>query len=97
MVADLSIILNFASVFLYFSCIRIQWLRCYCVSIFFVIFYGIIDDYAGINVVMSFFVVPEEVKLLEREYFNRWYSLKAYYMVTLVTTLPNLVWKEIPI
>ncbi|XP_065210025.1 ATP-binding cassette subfamily G member 4-like [Planococcus citri] len=34
---------------------------------------------------------PEEVKLVEREYFNRWYSLKAYYMVTLVTSLPNLL------
>lgn len=39
--------------------------------------------------------VPEEVKMVEREYFNRWYSLKAYYMVTLVTSLPNLVSIEV--
>lgn len=44
---------------------------------------------------IKFFVllktVPDEVKLLEREYFNRWYSLKAYYMVTLVSSLIPLV------
>lgn len=38
-----------------------------------------------------YFLVPEEVKILEREYFNRWYSLKAYYMVTLFSTIPPLV------
>lgn len=40
---------------------------------------------------LPYFLVPEEVKILEREYFNRWYSLKAYYMVTLFSTIPPLV------
>lgn len=35
--------------------------------------------------------VPLEVKLLRREYFNRWYSLKAYYMALTIASLPLLV------
>lgn len=88
MEVDHLIILSFASVCLYFSCIHIPWLQFYCVS-FHINKNSMCYEYL-ITGLFSF-TVPEEVKLLEREYFNRWYSLKAYYMVTLVTTLPNLV------
>lgn len=37
------------------------------------------------------FSVPLEVKILEREYFNRWYGLKAYYMAMTVANLPMLI------
>lgn len=37
------------------------------------------------------FLVPLEVKMMEREYFNRWYSLKAYYMCFSLAALPLMV------
>ncbi|KAK9878730.1 hypothetical protein WA026_023607 [Henosepilachna vigintioctopunctata] len=36
-------------------------------------------------------IFPSEVKLLKREYFNRWYSLKAYYMAVTVSGIPLLI------
>jgi hypothetical protein len=35
--------------------------------------------------------VPTAVKLLKREYFNRWYGLKAYYMAITVASIPPMV------
>lgn len=37
------------------------------------------------------FLVPMEVHLLRREYFNRWYSLKAYYAALSFATMPAMV------
>lgn len=34
------------------------------------------------------FVVPTQLKLLKREYFNRWYGLNAYFCALTVSTLP---------
>lgn len=34
---------------------------------------------------------PTAVKLLKREYFNRWYGLKAYYMAITVASVPLMV------
>ncbi|KAJ2950237.1 hypothetical protein O0L34_g11599 [Tuta absoluta] len=33
---------------------------------------------------------PMEVRLLRREYFNRWYSLKAYYTALTLSSLPSM-------
>ncbi|KAH9644130.1 hypothetical protein HF086_015460 [Spodoptera exigua] len=38
-----------------------------------------------------FDVVPFQVRLLRREYFNRWYSLKAYYAALTIASIPNMV------
>lgn len=42
-------------------------------------------------VMVPVLVFPLEVKLMEREYFNRWYSLKAYYMCFTLAALPLMV------
>ncbi|KAL1139496.1 hypothetical protein AAG570_006480, partial [Ranatra chinensis] len=34
---------------------------------------------------------PEQVKLMKREYFNRWYSLKAFYCAITVSTVPIIM------
>lgn len=34
------------------------------------------------------FAVPLEVELLRREYFNRWYGLKPYFLAMSVSRLP---------
>uniref|UniRef100_A0A2S2RAU7 ATP-binding cassette sub-family G member 1 n=1 Tax=Sipha flava TaxID=143950 RepID=A0A2S2RAU7_9HEMI len=34
---------------------------------------------------------PSEVKLLRREYFNRWYSLKSYFFASMITSLPSML------
>lgn len=34
---------------------------------------------------------PTAVKLLKREYFNRWYGLKAYYMAITVASIPSML------
>nr|CAD7586375.1 unnamed protein product [Timema genevievae] len=34
---------------------------------------------------------PTEVKTLQREYFNRWYSLKAYFFAMTITRLPQQI------
>lgn len=36
--------------------------------------------------------VPNEIPVIKREYFNRWYSLKAYYFATLIGDIPVQVW-----
>ncbi|VVC94252.1 unnamed protein product [Leptidea sinapis] len=35
--------------------------------------------------------IPTEMRLLKREYFNRWYSLKAYYAALTVSSIPVMV------
>jgi hypothetical protein len=40
---------------------------------------------------LIFVPVPTAVKLLKREYFNRWYGLKAYYMAITVASIPPMV------
>lgn len=34
---------------------------------------------------------PFEVKLLKREYFNRWYSLRPYYIAMQLSKIPTMV------
>ncbi|XP_015366399.1 PREDICTED: ATP-binding cassette sub-family G member 1-like [Diuraphis noxia] len=34
---------------------------------------------------------PSEVKLLRREYFNHWYSLKSYIFASTITSLPSMI------
>ncbi|XP_060877169.1 ATP-binding cassette sub-family G member 4-like [Metopolophium dirhodum] len=34
---------------------------------------------------------PSEVKLLRREYFNHWYSLKSYFFASTITSLPSMM------
>ncbi|KAI7815557.1 ABC subfamily G member 4, partial [Rhyzopertha dominica] len=41
-------------------------------------------------VMVPVLIFPLEVKLLKREYFNRWYGLKAYYLALTISTLPLL-------
>ncbi|CAG9762909.1 unnamed protein product [Ceutorhynchus assimilis] len=42
-------------------------------------------------VMVPVLVFPIEVKLMKREYFNRWYSLKAYYMAFTIASLPLMI------
>ncbi|XP_066154170.1 ATP-binding cassette sub-family G member 4-like [Euwallacea fornicatus] len=42
-------------------------------------------------VMVPVLVFPIELKLMEREYFNRWYSLKAYYMSFTLASLPLMI------
>ncbi|XP_060532601.1 ATP-binding cassette subfamily G member 4-like isoform X2 [Cylas formicarius] len=42
-------------------------------------------------VMVPVLLFPLEVKLMKREYFNRWYSLKAYYIALTIATLPLLI------
>lgn len=37
------------------------------------------------------FIVPSEIKILRREYFNRWYSLNAYFFATTFSSFPSMV------
>lgn len=39
------------------------------------------------------FTVPNEFKIARREYFNRWYGLKAYYWAHTLSTIPPMVCK----
>lgn len=41
--------------------------------------------------ILYFFTVPQEVQLLKREYFNRWYSLPAYFCALTIARIPFLV------
>nr|CAD7267456.1 unnamed protein product [Timema shepardi] len=43
------------------------------------------------HIMTQVLLFPTEVKLLQREYFNRWYGLKPYYMALTVSTLPTLI------
>ncbi|XP_050561861.1 ATP-binding cassette subfamily G member 4-like [Spodoptera frugiperda] len=36
-------------------------------------------------------IFPFQVQLLRREYFNRWYSLKAYYAALTLASVPNMI------
>lgn len=54
---------------------------CLCVNVFFM--------YTHVMVPVILF--PLEVKLMRREYFNRWYNLKAYYVALTLSTLPILI------
>ncbi|EEB10447.1 ABC transporter, putative [Pediculus humanus corporis] len=40
------------------------------------------------NVMLPVLVYPAEVKLLKKEYFNRWYGLNPYYFALMLTKLP---------
>ncbi|KAL1505555.1 hypothetical protein ABEB36_005097 [Hypothenemus hampei] len=42
-------------------------------------------------VMVPVLIFPLEVKLMEREYFNRWYSLKAYYFCFTLASLPLMI------
>ena len=35
--------------------------------------------------------VPNEVKLMKKEYFNRWYGLTSFYLAFTLSKLPGLV------
>lgn len=37
------------------------------------------------------FIDPSEVKLLKREYFNRWYSLRPYFIALQISKVPTMV------
>lgn len=37
---------------------------------------------------LCLFLVPTQVQLLKREFFNRWYGLSAYYLALTVSTIP---------
>jgi ATP-binding cassette subfamily G (WHITE) protein 1 len=54
---------------------------CVCINVFFMY----------THVMLPVLLFPLEVKMMKREYFNRWYSLKAYYSALTVTTLPPLI------
>ncbi|KAL3266635.1 hypothetical protein HHI36_010798 [Cryptolaemus montrouzieri] len=54
---------------------------CICATVFFIYTY----------LMTPVLLFPLEIKLLRREYFNRWYSLKAYYMAITVSGLPLLI------
>ncbi|RZC34621.1 hypothetical protein BDFB_014890, partial [Asbolus verrucosus] len=41
-------------------------------------------------IMIPILLFPLEVKVLQMEYFNRWYSFKAYYFALTVSTLPLL-------
>jgi len=43
------------------------------------------------NILLYFFTVPQEVQLLKREHFNRWYSLPAYVCALSIARIPLLV------
>nr|CAD7612859.1 unnamed protein product [Timema genevievae] len=43
------------------------------------------------HIMTQVLIFPTEVKLLQREYFNRWYGLKPYYMALTVSTLPTMI------
>ncbi|VEN42428.1 unnamed protein product [Callosobruchus maculatus] len=55
----------------------------YCISI------NVFFMYTYVMVPVLLF--PLEVQLLKREYFNRWYSLKAYFLATTVASIPLLI------
>ncbi|XP_026752084.1 ATP-binding cassette subfamily G member 4-like [Galleria mellonella] len=42
-------------------------------------------------IMLPVLLFPMEVRLLRREYFNRWYSLKAYYAALTFSTLPVMI------
>lgn len=54
---------------------------CLCIMVFF----------AFTHTMTQVLLFPSEILLLKREYFNRWYSLKAYYAAMTITSLPLLV------
>ncbi|CAH0560095.1 unnamed protein product [Brassicogethes aeneus] len=54
---------------------------CICVNVFFMY----------THVMAPVLLFPLEVKLLRREYFNRWYSLKPYYLALTVASLPIML------
>nr|XP_015834339.1 PREDICTED: uncharacterized protein LOC100141557 [Tribolium castaneum] len=54
---------------------------CVCINVFFMY----------THVMMPVLLFPLEVSLMKREYFNRWYGLKAYYAAMTVVTLPPLI------
>lgn len=37
---------------------------------------------------VSFFSDPQELQIVKREYFNRWYGAKPYFVANAVSTLP---------
>jgi ATP-binding cassette subfamily G (WHITE) protein 1 len=41
-----------------------------------------------LSLLLCYFAVPSEVQLLKREYFNRWYSLHAYFCALSIARLP---------
>ncbi|KAJ8949881.1 hypothetical protein NQ318_010515 [Aromia moschata] len=49
------------------------------------------DDASQAISTFKYCIIPLEIKLLKREYFNRWYSLKAYYIALSVATVPLLI------
>ncbi|XP_054260947.1 ATP-binding cassette subfamily G member 4-like isoform X2 [Macrosteles quadrilineatus] len=51
---------------------------CLCVVVFMMYTY----------VMSPILIMPTEMKLLRREYFNRWYGIKAYYMARTAVTIP---------
>ncbi|BES87415.1 ABC-2 type transporter [Nesidiocoris tenuis] len=54
---------------------------CLCVSVFFMYTHCMIP-------VLTY---PFEIKVMKREYFNRWYSLKSFYLAKTLSTLPFIV------
>ncbi|XP_030767197.1 ATP-binding cassette sub-family G member 1-like [Sitophilus oryzae] len=42
-------------------------------------------------VMVPVLMFPLEVKMMKREYFNRWYSLKAYYLAFTISALPLMI------
>ncbi|XP_022919714.2 ATP-binding cassette subfamily G member 4-like [Onthophagus taurus] len=55
------------------------------------LYFGTIVYLMYTHMLSPILVFPEEVKLLHREYFNRWYSLKAYFLALSVSILPTMI------
>ncbi|KRT82798.1 ABC transporter ATP-binding protein [Oryctes borbonicus] len=58
--------------------------------------YGLVIYFMFTHAMAPILLYPPEVKLLEREYFNRWYSLKAYFTASTVTLIPIIVRPSFP-
>ncbi|XP_022919463.1 ATP-binding cassette subfamily G member 4-like [Onthophagus taurus] len=55
------------------------------------LFYGIVVYFMFTHIMAPILLYPFEVKILQREYFNRWYSLKAYFTALTIAMLPIMI------